>query len=461
MTRLPRSVAPVTALLGAVLLAACSPAGRGPTLNEAAPAVVDSTQWPSYHRDAAHSGYQPGMPSPSPLRAAWKAPLDGVVQASPLVVGDLVIAATENNTVYGLRRTTGAVVWSRHLAAPVPAASLPCGNITPTVGITGTPVFDSNTGQVFAVTTSPKGSSIQHDLVGLDPRTGRLTIRRPVDAAGSDPVVENQRGALGIANGRILVPYGGHAGDCGNYHGYLVSVLSKDGTGLNTFRVGTAREAGLWQPSGPAVDRAGIAYVVAGNGSATGGAYDGSDSVNAVDPATGRLLSRFAPAGWAAENAQDLDLGSSGAALVGDKIWVQGKTSTGYLLRRGALGGIGHPLQTLNGACATQFGGPAVHNNVVFAPCTDGVRQLVLRSDGTIVAGWRAPAAVTGSPVVGAGLVWSLDPAGGVLYALGEGSGRVFSRIAVGPTVRFATPALSGNLVFVPTRRGITAVSGG
>jgi len=55
----------------------------------------------------------------------------------------------------------------------------------------------------------------------------------------------------------------------------------------------------------------------------------------------------------------------------------------------------------------------------------------------------------------------ALDPGAGVLYALGEGSGRVFSRIAVGSTVRFATPALSGGLVLVPTRTGITAVSGG
>ncbi len=449
----------------AVLLSLAAACGSGPSgLVQPAAAIVagdDSTQWHGYHRDAGHSGYQPGMPTPSALRPAWRATLDGVVQASPLVVGDLVIAATEHNTVYGLRRTTGRVVWSRQLGAPVPASSLPCGNITPVVGITGTPVFDSGSGRVFAVTTTPSGGSVRHDLVGLDVRTGAERFRRDVDPAGSDPRVQNQRGALALAKGRVLVTYGGHAGDCGSYHGYLVSVPTTGSGAATVFRAGTGTEAGLWQPSGPSVDRLGNAYVVAGNGSALGGAYDGSDSVNEVDPATGRLLSRFAPSGWAAENAGDLDLGSSGAALVGDKVWVQGKTDTGYLLGQGSLGGIGHPLRTLTGACATQFGGPAVHHNVVIAPCTDGLRQLVLRSDGSIVAGWRAPAAVTGSPVIGAGLVWSLDPAGGVLYALGEGSGRVFSRITVGSTVRFATPALSGNLVFVPTRTGITAVSGG
>ena len=445
-----------------VLAAGCG-SGPGRVVESAAATAtaVDSTHWHGYHHDAEHSGYQPGMPRPSALRPAWRATLDGVVQASPLVVGDLVIAATEHNTVYGLRRTTGRVVWSRHLGAPVPSSSLPCGNITPVVGITGTPVFDSVSGRVFAVTTTPSGSGLRHDLVGLNYRTGAQSFRRNVDPAGSDPRVQNQRGALGLAKGRVLVTYGGHAGDCGNYHGYLVSVPAAGSGAITVFRTGTGREAGLWQPSGPSVDRFGNAYVVAGNGSATGGAYDGSDSVNQVDPATGRLLSRFAPAGWAAENAHDLDLGSSGAALIGDKVWVQGKTGTGYLLRQGALGGVGHPLRSLSGACATQFGGPAVHNNVVIAPCTDGLRQLVLRSDGNVVAGWRAPAAVTGSPVIGAGLVWALDPGAGVLYALGEGSGRVFSRIAVGSTVRFATPALSGGLVLVPTRTGITAVSGG
>ena len=65
--------------------------------------------------------------------------------------GGRVFAATENDTVYALSASTGAVIWSRHLATPVPASSLPCGDIGPTVGITGTPVIDPARGEIFVV----------------------------------------------------------------------------------------------------------------------------------------------------------------------------------------------------------------------------------------------------------------------------------------------------------------------
>jgi hypothetical protein len=182
--------------------------------------------------------------------------------------------------------------------------------------------------------------------------------------------------------------------------------------------------------------------------------------VNKFDPVTMRRLSSFAPTNWAQGNADDADLGSAGAALVGTHIWTQGKTSTGYVLNQSNLGGIGGSVSTANGACATQFGGPAVHSYNVYAPCTDGVRHLVIGPDGVVHAGWRAPSNVTGSPVVGGGRVWALDPSGGTLYALNEQSGAVAGQISVGTTVRFATPALTGRLVLVPTQTGITAVSG-
>ncbi len=78
---------------------------------------------------------------------------------------------------------------------------------------------------------------------------------------------------------------------------------------------------------------------------------------------------------------------------MGDKVWVPGKTDTGYLLRQGSLGAIGHPLRTLSGACATQFGGPAVHNNVVIAPCTDDCANWCCAPPA---ASWTGITAVSG-----------------------------------------------------------------
>src|SRR4051812_12683513 len=422
------------------------------------PTATAYTEWHGYHYDGAHSGYNPNIPAAGALSRAWTARLDGVVQASPLVARGVVIAATENNTVYGLSPSTGHVVWSRHLATAV-TSGLPCGNINP-LGITGTPVYDSYTNRVFAVTTTPSGSSIKHTLVGLDPTTGRQTFARNIDIAGQSPLVENQRGALALSKGRVLVPYGGHAGDCGSYHGYLVSVTVTNGTGFAYYRAGSGTEAGMWQPSGTSVDASGYAYNVTGNGSQTSGSWDGGNAVNKFDPVTTRRLSSFAPTDWASGNQSDSDLGSAGAALVGGYVWTQGKTSTGYVLRQSNLGGVGGQVSTASGVCATQFGGPAVHSTSVYAPCTNGVRHLVIGTDGVVHAGWRAPSNVTGSPVVGGLRVWALDPGGGTLYAMNEQTGAVAASISVGTCVRSATPALTGRLVLVPTQTGIPAVNG-
>ncbi len=417
-----------------------------------------SQNWYQYHRDSLHAGYSPSTPRPTVPKAVWKARLDGVVQASPLVINSIVIAATENNTMYGLSRHSGQVIWKHHLATAVPLRYLPCGNIDP-VGITGTPVYDSAHNRVFAVTTTRVGTKLRHTLVGLSAATGAVQVSKVIDPAGQDPNVENQRGALALKDGRVLITFGGHAGDCGDYHGYFISVLT-DGTGVHVYRTGTQGAAGMWQASGPAVDARGFAYVVTGNGRATSGAWDGGNSVQVINAYSARLHDYFAESSWAQGNADDTDLGSSGALLYGNRLWIQGKTSTGYVLDAGHLGGIGHPLQTVQNACARQFGGPATVGGSIILPCTDGLRQLRIRGDQSVTLGWKAPSYITGSPVIGGGVVWSLEPGAGTLYGLDLGTGAVRYTIGVGTTVRFASPSLSATMAFVPTTTGITAVGG-
>jgi outer membrane protein assembly factor BamB len=72
------------------------------------------------------------------------------VYAQPLVVGDRVIIATENDTVYALNAADGTTVWKQHLGEPVSGSSLPCGNVDP-VGITSTPAVDVDGGRIYAV----------------------------------------------------------------------------------------------------------------------------------------------------------------------------------------------------------------------------------------------------------------------------------------------------------------------
>src|SRR5215468_6028837 len=164
--RLGRKARLAAAMLTGGLLAAaagCSDPGRAggdPPSGSAPPSrTLTSGQdggthpaaaWPTYGRDAARSGVAAGVAAPGPLTASWRVRLDGAVYGQPLLVGNLVIAATENDSVYGLDQATGRVIWRTHVGTPVPLASLPCGNIDP-LGITGTPVYDQASGLVYAV----------------------------------------------------------------------------------------------------------------------------------------------------------------------------------------------------------------------------------------------------------------------------------------------------------------------
>jgi len=146
--------------------------------------------------------------------------LDGAVYGQPLLVGDLVIAATENDSVYGLDQATGKVAWRTHVGSPVPLADLPCGNIDP-LGITGTPVYNPASGLVYAVAET---TGFHHVLVGLSVRDGAVRIERDIPTPDGQPRYDQQRPALTIGAGRVYVAFGGLYGDCGPYRGSVVGI---------------------------------------------------------------------------------------------------------------------------------------------------------------------------------------------------------------------------------------------
>src|SRR5579859_4275489 len=93
------------------------------------PAGAQATDWPIYHANAQKTGVDPSGASLNPLSPGWTKSLDGAVYASPVVASGIVVAATENDTVYGFHVADGGQAWSQHLGTPVQASSLPCGDI--------------------------------------------------------------------------------------------------------------------------------------------------------------------------------------------------------------------------------------------------------------------------------------------------------------------------------------------
>jgi outer membrane protein assembly factor BamB len=456
------------ALAGAGCSGPASPAPPSTPSTSAASSVTPSPQtstsandtagttpnWPMYHGDASHSGLSRSMPDVTgSLQVIKSIKLDGAVYASPIAVDGVIVVATENDSVYGFD-ARGKRLWHVSVGMPSPSYQRPCGNINP-LGITGTPIYSAQTGDVYLV--AEHGGTVGHDLIALDLHTGKVRWRKNIDLPGATPPAMQQRGALAITGGRVWASFGALFGDCSNYKGRVVGVRL-NGTGNPVmYDPSTHRQGGIWNPAGPTVDAAGHLYVVSANGSTfPGDAYDHTNSVLELST-SGKLLDSFAPTNWAQNNQDDVGLGSQGVALV-DAKWavLGGKSGPVYVLRQGHLGGIGGQV-SVTSVCLS-FGGSAVSGSVVYLPCTDGVRAVRVDSAGTLHVLWHASGSVAGSPVVGGGRVWALDQTGGVLHALDPATGRTLEQVHVGETSRFATPAIYGSLMLVPTLTGVVYV---
>ncbi|HVS68236.1 MAG TPA: PQQ-binding-like beta-propeller repeat protein [Mycobacteriales bacterium] len=445
-----------------VLTAACSgtsgaaPAASSVTNAETTTASAGSTShytnWTTYHRTNDRAGNATGAIK-GRLHPAWTTHLDGAVYGEPLLINGTLIAATENDSVYGLSPRTGKQRWRTSLGTPQGASGKPCqGNINP-LGITGTPAYDATTGSVFVVAETSGG---HHTLWALNPKNGTRRWHRSTDVLASrDRTGEQQRSALLVTSGRIVTTYGGLYGDCGNYVGYVTS-LAVNGKGTMThYAVPTPREAGMWSPAGVAVGRNGNLYVASGNGAGTSGKWDKSDSVTELRPKSLHRVAAFAPASWQQDNAEDLDLGSSTPVPVNGRIVIAGKRGTVYLLKP-SLGGVGGDIAQASGC--TAFSGAARIGNRVIMPCRGGIRML---SVGRHSLHWRWSAGgIYGSPVIAGKRVFVVDANSDALKVLSLSTGHVQSSHPVGPLASFTSVVIDGNHAFVPTTSGITAFHG-
>ena len=452
----------VVAGVGAVLLVAVgctSGTTAGPTgtasaaasgaASTPATAAGQGADWPTYDRTADRSGVSVSSPAPGAVRRSWTAAVDGAVYAQPLIVGTEVIVATENDTVYALDTSSGAVRWSRHLAAPV-TGGLPCGNVDPS-GITGTPVADVATGRLWVVTFTDQ-PSYQHTLWELDLATGRTESQRPIDVSGSDPRAQQERGALVLLGSRVYVPFGGLYGDCSDYKGRVVGAPVSGSGPLVTFTTPNQRQAGIWAPAGEAV-RDGSLYVATGNGTPYD-QVDDSDSVLRLSPDL-QVEDRFTPANFESLSADDQDLGSTAPALLPDGLIFQiGKQGVGYLLDGTRLGGTGGQLASSK-MCEGGFGGDAVDGDTVVFSCYNSLRAVTVTPgpDGA-APGLRALWSVTGDnpgpPIIAGGVVWDVNHNGTLSgHRLSDGTS-VFSASTAPVDTDFPSLSASGSLLVVP-----------
>ncbi len=450
----------------ATALAVLSLAGAGPALaattTSTTTAPASAASWTVYHGSLEGNGVAAAS-TVNLSSAAWTSPaLDGQLYGEPLAWNGHVFVATENDSVYALSAATGAIEWSSHVGTPVPSGSLPCGDISPTVGITGTPVIDEARAEIFMVADELVNGSPAHELVGLSTDTGKTELTQDVDPAGSTPSALLQRTGLTLDAGRVVFAMGGNYGDCASYRGRVISVPEAGGTPAD-FTVDSAageNQGAIWMGgAAPVVDANGDIWVEAGNGSvySSAHAYDNSDSVLELSPSL-TLLQYFAPSSWPTNNANDLDMSTAPALLADGQVVAAGKSRIVYLLNGSTLGGIGGQEASLRGACSEDIdGGVAVLGTTVYLPCLSGtIAVQVSASPAGLRLLWSSTVG-GGPPIVAAGLVWTMGQ-NGELYALNPTTGAVQERAVIGvPANHFPTPSVGAGLLLAPSADHVVA----
>jgi polyvinyl alcohol dehydrogenase (cytochrome) len=436
------------------------------------PISAGATDWPTFHGDNTRQGddsSDPGLTSPVP---AWtSAKLDGQLYAQPLIAGNQVIEATENNTVYSLDASDGQVQWSTHLGTPRTSAIV-CGDINPQ-GITSTPVIDG--GNVYVVANIQTGSSgFYFDLVSLSLGTGAVNWQANIDPPDTsnpsgitwsdEALTMEDRGALLVADGRVFVPMGGNDGDCGGYHGYVVG-YPETGSGSLTWWASSEVDAGDsqgadWSAGGLSEDANGYIYASTGNsnqGSSTD-AYDFSDGVIKLDPnhlAPGLPVDYFAPSTWYQDNAGDADLGSTAPLqLPNDRVFIVGKSGMGYLLSSTDLGHIGGQIaehQVCHATSGAAFGSLAYAGGVVYTGCSDGVAAVQISSsnDDFSPLWYNTTNVANHPPSVAGGVVWSVSLGGGNLLGFSATTGDLVQDLSITGSSHFTTPSAANGQLYV------------
>jgi hypothetical protein len=348
---------------------------------------------------------------------------DGKVDAEPLYLSNLtvggqqqnvVFVATEHDSVYAYNADTGAQLWKTSVlgANETTSDDHGCGQITPEIGITSTPVIDRNTspnGTIFVVAMTKDSSNAYHQrLHALDVTTGKELSGSPKDITATypgtgshssggnvifDPGFYAERAGLLLMNGSIYLGWTSHC-DGQPYTGWLMayseSTLAQTSV-LNLTPNGS--EGSIWMSgAGLAADASGNIYFLDANGTFdttlnASGFPVNSDFGNGflkVSTANNTLAvaDYFEPFNTVNESNNDEDLGSGGAMVLPDLADTSGtvhhlavgagKDGNIYVVNRDSMGkfnanqGSSSIYQEIDGVLNGVWSMPAYFNNTVY-----------------------------------------------------------------------------------------------
>jgi hypothetical protein len=373
---------------------------------------------------------------------------DGRVDAQPLYVPSVTIAengthnvgthnvlfvATENDTVYGLDADSGTTLWQATMLASgeVPSDNRNCGQVSPEIGVTSTPVIDPAAGPhgtIYVVAMSKDSSSGYHQrLHALDITTGAEQFGGPVEIAAQypgtgdnsqngyvifDPKQYKERASLLLLNHVVYISWASHCDDrpyTGWIIGYKETTLAQQSV-LNITPNGS--EGAIWASGGGlAADSNGNIYFLDANGTfdtslnANGFPVNG-DYGNAIMKLSTKknqlaVSDYFNMYNTVAESNVDEDLGSGGTLVVPnfkdssgvlhELVVGAGKDMNIYLANRTNMGKFNpnnnsQIYQEITGALAGPvFSSPAFANNsIYYGAVGDSIKAFSFNSSGQL-----------------------------------------------------------------------------
>jgi hypothetical protein len=489
----------------------------------------------TYHNDIARTGLDPNETNltPANVNAAsfgklFLTTLDGRVDAQPLYVPavtisgqgvhNVLIAATENDSVYALDADSGAILWrTRTLDSfEVPSDPRNCAQVTPEIGITATPVINMQTSPptVYVVAMSKTiFTTIYHQrLHALNLASGQEQPGSPVNIQGSypgtgdgsqggqvlfNPADYKERSGLLLSGNTIYMGWSSH---CDNqpYTGWIMGYNATTLAQTSILNITPNGEGGAFWNSGAgiAADASGNLFALAANGTfdttlnSQGFPAEGDfgNAILRVSTANNSLsvADYFTMFNTVSESDADEDLGSGGAIVLPD---LQDSSGNTWQLVIGAgkdtnLGKFNPNnnnaiYQELTGALGgSVFSAPAYFNGTVyFGAVGDSIRafpfanaRLASASSSQTTPTFPYPGA---SPSISAngtsnGIVWAVEnlPLGAVLYAfsaanlateLYNSNQALFGRDYFGFGNKFMTPTIANGKVYVGTPNGVAA----
>ncbi len=409
--------------------------------------------------------------------------LDGEPFAQPLYMGsvavknqgthNVVFVATENDSVYAFDAGGSPTTPLWHTSFLTNGAvAVPCGDtgsceITPVIGITGTPVIDGTTNTLYVVAMTKESGSYVQRLHALDITSGSekfggpVTITASVSGTGTgssggtitfDPKIHNQRSALLLSKGIVYIAWASF-GDLDLYHGWIMGYSASALVQKSVLNVTpNGSQGGIWMSSGgPSADTSGNIFAQTGNGTFDANMSGGVDYGDSFLKLTSGLAvtDYFSPHNEQMLDDDDDDLGSTAGLMLPhqsgsfpNEITGAGKQGIIYLVNRDSMGKFNSStnkcLQTITAATGGYYGTPAYFNGAVYyAGAGDNVRRYTLttgklsttaasKSSKTLSAGGTPSISANGTVN---GIVWVIDASPkkattAVLHAIQSGQSR-------------------------------------